>query len=128
MQGLVLLAGLRGILLEFSGIFFNRSLLFELSDLPFRGCLYFYIPINEGNSLKEAYRVIEENALRRRRSRNGDFSFRGPISEVIKEVNLELVVGRPPQEAGRVSDFNGFAGEQMKVEKEVYFQSREKLV
>ena len=70
--------------------------MFKLSDFPFRGYLYFYIPVDEGNSLRESYYITKEDALRRHRNQNSDFLFRGFIGEIIEEVNLELVVSRPP--------------------------------
>ena len=111
LQGPVLPASLRKVLLKLSGIFFNGSLLFKLSDLFFRGYLHFHISVNEGNSFRESCYVTKENALRKRGGRNSDFSFRGPISEIIKKVDFELIVSRSSEETGRVSDFDKLAGE-----------------
>ena len=81
--------------MEFNGIFFNKSFLFKFNDFFFRDYLYFYIPINEDNSFREVYRIIKENTLRRRKNRNDNFSFRGFISKIIKEINFKLIVNYP---------------------------------
>jgi len=99
------------ILLEFNSILFDEPFLFNFSNLPFYYRLYFYIFINENNSLRKPDIITNENTLRKRKNRNRNLFFRGFIREVIKEVNFKLIISYFIKVINNISDFNGFVKE-----------------